>query len=144
MLDHARHSIGDSLHVKRIPVPILFAVVGVGALAGALLALLRPQMFHGQPPIREITISMHDYTFGGSNPTFYLKPGERVRFVVRNDEQSPIRHNFEIPGLGVLPGKEIEPGESREVTITAPLSGEFTYKCATHRGMEGKIVIRSP
>jgi plastocyanin len=144
MLDHARHSIGEALPVKRLPVPALFAVIGVGALTGALLALLRPGMFEGRAPVREITLSMRDYTFGGTNPTLYLKPGERVRFVVRNDEDTPIKHNFEIPGLGVPPGKEIEPGGSREIMVVAPLSGEFTYGCATHRGMEGKIIIRTP
>ena len=130
--------------MKRLPVPVLFAVVGAGALAGFLLAVLRPQMFVGEPPVRVITLSMRDYTFGGTNPTLYLKPGERVRFVVRNDEDTPVRHNFEIRELGILPGPEIGPGESREVTITVPLSGEFTYGCTTHRGMEGRIVIRNP
>lgn len=130
--------------MKRLPLPLLFAVVGIGALTGALLALLQPRMFHAGAPVREITLSMRDYTFGGTNPTFYLRPGERVRFVVRNDEDTPIKHNFEIPALGVPPGKEIAPGESREVTITAPLSGEFTYGCATHRGMQGKIIIQTP
>jgi plastocyanin len=130
--------------VKRFPVSILLAVVGAGILAGVLLALFRPQLFVARPPLRTITLSMKDYAFNGVNPTLYLRPGERVRFVARNDEDTPVRHNFEVPGLGVLPGKELEPGESREATVTVPLSGEFTYQCATHRGMEGKIVVGKP
>jgi plastocyanin len=144
MLEHAVHSIGDPLAVKRFPVSILLALVAAGVLAGVLLALFRPQLFVGRPPIRTITLSMKDYAFNRNNPTLVLRPGERVMFVVRNDEDTPVRHNFEIPALGVPPGKELEPGESREVTITAPLTGVYTYRCTTHGGMEGTIIIGRP
>ncbi|HEY7727583.1 MAG TPA: cupredoxin domain-containing protein [Candidatus Eisenbacteria bacterium] len=129
--------------MKRPLARILLVVVGAGMLAGALLTLLRPRTFEGRGPVRTITLSMRDYAFNGTNPTLVLRAGERVRFVVRNDEDSPVRHNFEIPGLGVPPAEDLDPGGIREVTVTAPLSGEYAYGCATHRGMGGKIVIRS-
>lgn len=130
--------------MKRLPVTILLVVVGVGVLIGVLLAILRPQMFVGRPPLRTITLSMKNYAFNRVNPTIYLRPGERVKFVVRNDEDpsAPVKHDFEIPALGVGPKPELSPGQIREVTVTAPLEGTFSYGCATHRGMGGKIVIR--
>jgi plastocyanin len=86
-------------------------------------------------------MSMRDYLFNGNNPTLTFRPGERVRFVIRNEESAPIRHNFEIPELGVACGADLGPGESREVTVTMPRSGSFAYGCCTHRGMGGKLTI---
>jgi plastocyanin len=107
----------------------------------AMLVIVRSQHKGSSAPPRTVFLSMKDYTFNGGNPTLTFRPGERVRFVVRNDEQSPIRHNFSIPMLNIPCDRELGPGEIRHVTLTMPRSGSFEYLCCTHRGMGGKLVV---
>jgi plastocyanin len=93
-------------------------------------------------PVTTVTLSMKDYAFNGQNPTLRFAPGERVRFVVSNDEDTRVLHNFRIVGLGVPCGPPLMPGERRVVNVTMPRSpGEFVYTCCTHPGMGGKLVI---
>jgi plastocyanin len=84
---------------------------------------------------------MKEYAFNENNPTLAFHPGERVRFVVVNDEITPVKHNFRIVGMDVPCERELLPGERREVTVTIPPSGEFAYTCCTHPGMGGKLVV---
>jgi plastocyanin len=121
--------------VKRIAFPALL-VLAIAGVAGAYVGLKAP----AGPP-RTVVMSMSDYTFNSTNPTLAFKPGERIHFVVRNDEDSPVRHNFRIVGMDVPCERDLEPGETREVTVTLPRSGEFAYTCCTHPGMGGKLVI---
>jgi len=123
--------------VKRALVPSLLVL----AVAGAALAFVarRPETPAG--PDRTVVMSMSDYTFNGTNPTLTFEPGERVHFVVRNDENSAVKHNFRIVGLNIPCERELKPGETRDVTVTLPRSGEFAYTCCTHPGMGGKLVI---
>ena len=125
--------------MKRVFFPLLIL-----AVAGVVLAFvgLRPETPSG--PARAVVMSMKEYTFNETNPTLAFAPGERVRFVVRNDEKSGVRHNFRIVGLNVPCERELLPGETREVTVTLPPSGEFAYTCCTHPGMGGKLVIEGP
>jgi len=85
---------------------------------------------------------MRDYTFNGTNPTFSFRAGDKVRFVVRNDEETPIRHNFAIPKLGIPCDRELEPGEIRHVILTLNRPGTYEYICCTHRGMGGTLIVR--
>jgi plastocyanin len=118
---------------------MLFAALLVALVATIVLA--RQRLKGSSTPPRTVLLTMSDYTFNGVNPTLTFRPGERVRFVVRNDEQTPIRHNFSIPGLNIPCDRELGPGEIRHVTLTMPRSGVFEYLCCTHRGMGGKLVI---
>ena len=126
--------------MKRILYPALLIL----AVAGAAAAFVgrQPQVQTGPP--RTVLMSMTDYTFNGNNPTLTFKPGERIHFVVRNDERLPVRHNFRIVGMDVPCERDLEPGETREVTVNLPRSGEFAYTCCTHPGMGGKLVIEGP
>jgi plastocyanin len=54
---------------------------------------------------------------------------------------TPIKHNFRIVGMDVPCERELNPGETREVVVTIPQSGEFAYTCCTHPGMGGKLVV---
>jgi len=110
----------------------LFALIACGLIVSRIV---RPG------PIRTIRMSMKGYAFNEGNPTITLHAGERVRFVVTNDETTPILHNFRIPGMGVPCAGVLHPGERREVVVTAPQSGEFTFGCCTHPGMSGKLVV---
>ena len=120
---------------------ILLSLVLILVLAGAAWALVGRDNFAPSGPVRTVAMSMSDYTFNGTNPTLRVKPGERVKFVVTNDENSRVLHNFRIVGMDVPCERELLPGEKREVTVTIPPSGEFAYTCCTHPGMGGKLVV---
>jgi len=120
---------------------LLLSVPIVLAAAVAVLALSGRFAPRPAGPPRTVELRMYDYTFNGTNPTLRFEPGERVRFVVSNDEDTPVKHNFRVVGLDVPCERELLPGETREVTVTLPRSGEFAYTCCTHPGMGGKLVI---
>jgi plastocyanin len=120
---------------------IALTAVLVLALAGAALAFVGRGKDKDLPVSRTVELSMKEYTFNGTNPTLGFTPGERVKFVVTNDETTPVKHNFRIVGMDVPCERELLPGERREVTVTIPRSGEFAYTCCTHPGMGGKLVV---
>lgn len=119
----------------------VLVLVLVLVLAGAALASLGLDRDTATGPARTVVMSMKEYSFNGTNPTLAFHPGERVRFVVVNDEITPVKHNFRIVGMDVPCERELLPGERREVTVTIPRSGEFAYTCCTHPGMGGKLVV---
>ena len=110
-------------------------------MAGVGLAVMAYLSEKAPHPLQTVDLSMRDYTFNGVNPTFRFHVGDRVRFVVRNDETTPIRHNFAIPSLGVPCGQELGPGEIRHVLLTLNKPGTFEYVCCTHRGMGGTLIV---
>jgi plastocyanin len=122
-----------------------FRGILVAALLAAILAawvvVLKQRGGRTSAELQTVELSMRDYTFNGTNPTFRFHVGDRVRFVVRNEEQTPIRHNFAIPSLGIPCGSELGPGEIRHVFLTLKKPGTFEYVCCTHRGMGGTLVV---
>lgn len=93
-------------------------------------------------PIRTVALSMKNYAFNGRNPTLDVEPGERIHFIVTNDEDSRVLHNFRIVGMDIPCGPPMLPGERRDLMVTMPKSGEFAYTCCTHPGMGGKLVVK--
>ena len=66
-----------------------------------------------------------------ANPIIRLRPGERVRIVLRNEAPGLI-HDFEIPSLEVK-SDQIRVGETTSVTFTVPTSeGRYQYICGPH------------
>ena len=123
--------------MKRLLIPLVLVVL----LAGVALAFVGRDRDTASGPVRTVVMSMKEYSFNETNPTLAFRPGERVRFVVVNDEDTPVKHNFRIVGMDVPCERELLPGERREVTVTIPRSGEFAYTCCTHPGMGGKLVV---
>ncbi len=121
---------------------IFFAALLTAALVVVLAGIVRMRAARRPASPRTVVLSMRDYTFNGTNPTFSFKVGERVGFVIRNEETTPIRHNFSIPGLNVPCDRELGPGEIRHVTLTLTRPGRFEYLCCTHRGMGGILVVQ--
>ncbi|MGE5180002.1 MAG: hypothetical protein ACM3PF_13015 [Bacteroidota bacterium] len=120
---------------------VVAMVLAVPVLLG-LLQILTPS------PESAVTLHMRNYYFylgadlAHPNPTLRFARGARVRFVLTNDEDTHVVHNFGIPALGVPCGKPMEPGERREVTVVMPDStGSIAYTCCAHPGMGGQIVI---
>jgi hypothetical protein len=122
---------------------VIGAVIAVPVLLG-LVQILTP------PRADSVTLHMRNYFFylgadaTHGNPTLRFTRGAHVRFVLINDEDTHVLHNFGIPALGVPCGKPMEPGERREVAVVMPDSaGSVVYTCCTHPGMGGRIVITS-
>jgi plastocyanin len=125
---------------KRLLLPLVAVILAAGV--GTAVAL------YGRVPdapgaSRTVTMSMRAYAFNATNPTFRFRPGERIHFVVTNDETTNVLHNFRIVGMNVDCGPPMKPGETREVTVTMPKSGEFAYTCCTHPGMGGTMVVET-
>ena len=123
---------------KRVLFPVLLFLAVAAVAAPSLVARLSAS---STGPERTVALSMREYAFNGSNPTFQFKPGERIHFIVTNDESTNVLHNFRVVGMNVDCGPPLKPGERREVTVTMPKSGEFAYTCCTHPGMGGKMVV---
>jgi len=123
--------------LKRLTLPLVAATI----VAGTLFAFRGHLRAHESLPLRTVTMSMREYTFNEGNPTFEFQPGERIHFVVTNDEPTNVLHNFRVVGMNVECGPPMVPGERREVVVTMPKSGEFAYTCCTHPGMGGKMVV---
>jgi len=123
--------------LKRLVLPLVAVILAAGV--GAAVAFRG----HASDPARTVTMSMRSYAFNATNPTFRFRPGERIRFVVTNDESTNVLHNFRIVGMNVDCGPPMKPGETREVTVTMPKSGEFAYTCCTHPGMGGAMVVET-
>jgi plastocyanin len=111
-------------------------------LAVGLAIVLGPASCGRGATERTVPLHMNGYAFNDSNPTLHFVTGERVRFVLTNDETTMIRHNFRIVALGVRCNYELKPRESRAVAVTMPdTPGVYPYDCCTHKGMGGIIVV---
>ncbi len=124
--------------MKRFVLPFLLVLAVAGAVVLATGRLPAPS----GAPSRTVVLTMRNYAYNDSNPTLVFHAGERVRFVLRNDEDTPVKHSFGIEGLGVPCGRDLLPGETREVVVTFRRPGEYAYACCTHRGMGGRLVVR--
>jgi plastocyanin len=118
---------------------VITAVLAV-VLSGFAFALTRPEP-------REITLVVRGMAFyleNGSvpNPTIAVKPGERIRIVLRNEDRG-IMHDVAVPSLRAA----VDPigwNDSADLTIDAPSTpGTYDYWCRPHMAMmRGTIVVR--
>lgn len=127
-------------------------ILSTGLLAVALGAVLvagTRESGAERPPDRVLVLSAKGYAFhaegdsaAADNPPLMLHAGERVRIVIRNQEEADgVNHNFKIPGLSVRCSRPIPPGEEEFVEFTVPEDGEYTYTCCSHPGMGGRVEI---
>jgi plastocyanin len=89
-----------------------------------------------------VRVSETDFELDPKSPRV-RKPGT-VKFVARNDGQTVHALEVEGPG-GEAETKEIQPGQSAELSIDLSEAGTFTMYCpvGNHRemGMEGKVSV---
>ena len=126
---------------RRVSVKALIAATAVVVMLLGVLAVAVTR------PAREITLvarGMAFYLEDGDlpNPTITVKPGERVRILLRNEERG-IRHDFAVPSLRAA----LEPlgwNESGYVIFEAPdVPGLYEYWCRPHKMMmRGQIVVQ--
>lgn len=58
-------------------------------------------------------------------PVLRATEGDLVTIRVTNNAPEP--HRFQIPGVGASSMSQIQPGQSRQVTFTAPVGGSYLY-----------------
>jgi plastocyanin len=109
----------------------------------ALAWIATPVSSRGQAePVREIVLEAREVAFGGDNPTLSLRPGERVRFVVRNTDPG-VLHSITIPGVDDTV-RHVSWGETIRFEVNVPEEGDFEYVCPQHAPeMKGRIVVAS-
>ena len=126
--------------VRRSVVSVLMLIAVAGAAVGATLA------FRPAPEPRDIVFVARRMAFhvdgdSSPNPIVHVKPGEHVRFVLRN-EAAGFEHDLAIPALG-LALAPIAAGESRVASVRIPARpGGFPYVCRPHaQMMRGTLVV---
>ena len=129
-----------SLWGYRVSVKLIVTAVSVVLLGVFAIAVSRPE----PREIRLIAKGMAFYLEDGDqpNPTIILKPGERVRIVLSNQDRG-LRHDFAVPSLDAA----LEPltwNRSDDVVFEAPARpGVYDYWCRPHMTMmRGRIVVQ--
>lgn len=127
------------LRRHRTPLALLLLVTAV--VAGLLAARAT-----ARAGVREITVVARDMAFhvpgSDPNPTIAVRPGERVRIVVRN-ETPGMMHDLTIDRLG-LSTAPLQAGETGIIEFTAPAApGRYDYYCRPHPVlMRGALEVR--
>ncbi len=88
--------------------------------------------------VNDLEIEIDDAYFA---PT-YVRASAGQDFAVELHNEGTVRHTFTAPDLGV--DLELEPGDRRTVSITAPGSGHAVFHCRFHQlqGMQGAVFVR--
>ncbi len=84
-----------------------------------------------------LAMELDDFSFG---PTFVrATAGQTFTLELENEGKEP--HTFTSTALGI--DEQLEPGQKRTVTVTAPQSGIALVICRLHQalGMQGAIVV---
>lgn len=113
------------------------SATAVGAMAGLMLLLVALLPALSSTPAREVTLVVEGMTFylegdrQTPNPTIDVKPGERVRVVLRNLDRG-MTHDFAVPAIDAV----LDPitwNESGTVVFDAPHQpGLYQYVCRPH------------
>jgi plastocyanin len=121
--------------------------VGVILLAAVFVAALLPIIGSSREADREVQLVIRDMTYyvdgqSDPNPTLQFDVGERVKIVLRNEDEG-MEHDFTVRAwevaVPVIAGKG-----SNSVTFTVPqLRGSHAYSCTPHpSSMRGVIEIK--
>lgn len=130
------------MSIRWLP-PKLHLVVAIGVAvllfaSGTLFALRS-----GEADVRTIEVVAQSMVFDGDNPTFWVRPGERVAFRLVNLDTG-MKHDLAIPELDAATPKLVE-GESATLLVTFPkdsVGKRYLYLCTLHPlSMRGWIEV---
>jgi plastocyanin len=129
--------LGRQISTRKVALAALLMFVLVSALAAAMVPA----------PAREITLVTRNMAFyleddpQTPNPPIHVRPGERVRIVLRNDDRGYM-HDFAVPALGAAVDL-IGWNRSAQVTLTVPdTPGAYDYVCQPHSlMMRGRFLV---
>lgn len=120
----------------------LIAIVVAFVVIGAMVAAV------SRTPAREVTVVARGMAFyladdPSPNPTIRVKAGERVRFVLRNEDRGFV-HDFAVPAAGGAVD-QVSWNETNAATIEMPSApGTYEYVCRPHRLMMSGTLIVEP
>jgi len=120
--------------------------LNITLLVFATLMATLPLIATARQQPREILLVAKQMTFyvdgrSAPNPVIRLKPGERVRFTLKNEDKG-VLHDFAIQDLGIATGT-LKSAERASVVVEVPRrTGEYRYVCRPHsKMMAGKIEV---
>jgi plastocyanin len=123
---------------------VLIAAV---ALACAVLVPILIASRGGDPVPREVRVVVRDMAYyvdgqGAPNPTLQFKAGERIRFVLRN-EDGGMTHDFVIRDWKVATKLLDEKGEEDAIEFRVPRRASTAgYQCTPHsQMMRGSVQV---
>lgn len=93
---------------------------------------------HGTKTAAEkLEVEADDFYFG---PTF-IKATAGQKFTVELKNEGKVAHTFTSTALGI--DEELQPGQKKTVTVTAPQTGNALFFCRFHQGqgMQGAIFV---
>ena len=121
--------------------------IGLAVVVMLAAAVMLPGMVSSREDAREMTVIVRNmsYQLEGSdvpNPSLRFKAGERVRLILRNEDEG-MTHDFNIRDWGVAT-KVLEGKGQDSVTFRVPekSGGSATYTCTPHSAMmSGSIIV---
>ena len=114
--------------MKIVKTHLLKALITTAVIA-ALLPLLAGSLKRSEAVITVIVVAK-DMKFNQTNPTIYVRPGTKIRLVLRNEDPG-MRHDLVLEALG-LETPIIKEGESAILEFEVEDEGQFEYICSLH------------
>ena len=93
---------------------------------------------HGTKTARaKLEMELDDFYFG---PTF-VEASAGQNFTIELENEGTAQHTFTSTDLGI--DVQLEPGQKKTVTVTAPRSGVALFMCRFHQnqGMQGAVFV---
>ena len=99
------------------------------AVIAALLPLLAGSLKQPEAVVTVVVVAK-DMKFNQTNPTIYIRPGTKIRLILRNEDPG-MRHDLVLEALG-LETPIIKNGESAVLEFEVGDEGRFEYICSLH------------
>jgi hypothetical protein len=122
------------------------AWAGAAACVGMLVLMLFPLLASSRTPRRDIVLVARGMAFyladgSGPNPMLTLKPDEKVRLVLRNQDPG-VTHDFTVPAWNLATQQLHGAGEASIVVRAPSTRGMQEYRCNPHATMmRGHIAV---
>ena len=82
-----------------------------------------------------MSASVETYDFRFDPTTLHVKAGEKVTLKLKNEGQA--EHNFSLTEANV--NQDLEKGDSKTVSFTAPAAGTYQYFCEYHKTSKNMV-----
>ena len=125
--------------MKIVKTHLLKALITTAVVA-ALLPLLAGSLTRSESVVTVVVVAK-DMKFNQTNPTIFIRPGTKIRMVLRNEDPG-MRHDLVLEALG-LETPIIKAGESAVLEFEVEDEGRFEYLCSLHPVMMKGILMVS-
>tara|TARA_B100000809_G_C14658832_1_gene358820 strand:- start:29 stop:466 length:438 start_codon:yes stop_codon:yes gene_type:complete len=114
--------------MKIVKTHLLKALI-ITAVFSALLPLLAGNLKRPEAVVTVVVVAK-DMKFNQTNPTIYIRPGTKIRLILRNEDPG-MRHDLVLEALG-LETPILKEGESAILEFVVEDEGLFEYICSLH------------